>query len=62
MFTVGQSYYLTFWASAADGTITSKATAVEVAIPLIRFRDESGVETIVNVHSPAFAGAKLDVE
>jgi hypothetical protein len=54
MFTVGRSYYFSFWTSAAEGITTSKVKVLEVALPLVKVRDLDGVETIINVASAAF--------
>ena len=58
MFTVGRAYYLSFWTSPAEGITTNKVKVVEVAMPLLKVRDEDGAETIVNTSAAAFVGAK----
>jgi hypothetical protein len=41
---------------------TSKVTVLDVALPLVKVRDLDGVETIVNIASAAFVGAKAAEE
>jgi hypothetical protein len=45
-----------------DGITTNKEKIVEVAMPLLRVRDEDGAETIVNASAAAFVGAKAAEE
>lgn len=59
MFTPGRSYFVTVYVNAVESSHNYRATCLEVAMPLVRFQVEDGGETIVNVHSAAFVGAKL---
>lgn len=62
MFRAGRTYYLTFFVGGTEGSRTQLAKVVSVNLPLVLFRDEGGGETIVNVHSAAFVGAKVAEE
>ena len=61
MFKIGQVYEITMWVTGAAGGMhqAHAGTVVEIAMPLVKFRDESGAEAIVNTSSVAFVGAKL---
>ena len=56
MFVLNQSYEFTIWANGMHHNHVGKA--VEIAMPLVKFRDDTGAEAIVNTHSAAFVGAK----
>jgi hypothetical protein len=57
MFTLGKTYEFTIWANG--GHHNHVGEAIEIAMPLVKFRDETGAEAIVNTHSAAFVGAKV---
>jgi len=60
MFEIGRTYYVTVFISASAGSLVNKLTVIEVALPLVLFRDpETGAHTGLNVHSPAFVAWKL---
>lgn len=57
MFILGKTYEFTLFANGSHHSHVGRV--IEIAIPLIKFRDSLGAEAIVNVHSAAFVGAKL---
>jgi hypothetical protein len=57
MFTLGQSYEFTLFANGRHHSHVGRV--VEIAMPLVKFRDPLAAEAIINVHSAAFVGAKV---
>ena len=57
MFTLGKTYEFTIWANGGHHNHIGKA--IEIAMPPVKFRDETGAEAIVNTHSSGFVGAKV---
>ena len=55
----GRTYLVTLWAGGGTGkTQVQRAFVIDVQMPLARIRDEkTGVESVINLTSPAFAGA-----
>ena len=65
MFEVGKSYTIRMWEDGEDGTELAdydNCEVVEVSLPLIKFRQASNEDVIVNTASLAFVQATLESE
>lgn len=63
MFEVGKSYTIRMWEEGEDGTELAdhdNCEVVEVSLPLIKFRQATNEDVIVNTASLAFVQATLE--
>jgi hypothetical protein len=57
MFTIGRSYELTFFTASSKATANLKVVVLDISLPLIKVRDEKGIEFIINTSSTGFVSA-----
>jgi hypothetical protein len=65
MFEVGKSYTIRMWEDGEEGTELAdydNCEVVEVSLPLIKFRQATNEDVIVNTASLAFVQATLESE
>jgi hypothetical protein len=65
MFEVGKSYTIRMWEDGEEGTELAdydNCEVVEVSMPLIKFRQASNEDVIVNTASLAFVQATLETD
>jgi hypothetical protein len=65
MFEVGKSYTIRMWEEGEEGTGLAdydNCEVVEVSLPLIKFRQATNEDVIVNTASMAFVQATLETE
>jgi hypothetical protein len=65
MFEVGKSYTIRMWEDGEEGTELADydgCVVVEVAMPLIKFKQATNEDVIVNTASLAFVQATLESE
>jgi hypothetical protein len=63
MFEVGKSYTIRMWEEGEEGSIISdydNCEVVEVSLPLVKFKQSSNEDVIVNTASLAFVQATLE--
>ena len=58
MFEVGQSYFIETWDAVDDGTIENEYFVLAVENTLIKVREPSGEESILNTAAITFVGAR----
>jgi hypothetical protein len=64
MFEVGKSYTIRMWEDGEDGSGLAdydNCEVIEVSLPLIKFRQSSNEDVIVNTASLAFVQATLEI-
>ena len=65
MFEVGKRYTIKMWEDGEDGGALvhyDECEVIEIAIPLIKIRQPTGEEVIVNTASLAFVQATLEID
>ncbi|HMA71622.1 MAG TPA: hypothetical protein VKP67_09065 [Xanthobacteraceae bacterium] len=65
MFEVGKSYTIRMWEEGEEGGILAdydNCEVVEVLLPLVKFKQPSNEDVIVNTASLAFVQATLETE
>jgi hypothetical protein len=65
MFEVGKSYTIRMWEEGEEGTGLAdydNCEVVEVSLPLIKFRQATNEDVIVNTASMAFVQATLETD
>ncbi|HKD25838.1 MAG TPA: hypothetical protein VKC66_07950 [Xanthobacteraceae bacterium] len=65
MFEIGRSYTIRMWEEGEDGGVLAdydNCEVVEISLPLVKFRQSSNEDVIVNTASLAFVQATLEAE
>jgi hypothetical protein len=65
MFEVGKSYTIRMWEEGEEGGMLAdydSCEVVEISLPLVKFRQSSNEDVIVNTTSLAFVQATLETE
>ena len=65
MFEIGKSYTIRMWEDGEEGGMLAdydKCEVVEISLPLVKFRQSSNDEVIVNTASLAFVQATLEAD
>ena len=65
MFEVGKRYTIKMWEDGEDGGVLvhyDECEVIEIAMPLIKIRQPTGEEVIVNTASLAFVQANLETD
>jgi hypothetical protein len=65
MFEIGKSYTIRMWEDGEDGGALAdydSCEVVEIALPLVKFRQSSNEDVIINTASLAFVQATLETD
>lgn len=65
MFEIGKSYTIRMWEESEEGGMLAdydRCEVVEISLPLVKFRQSSNEDVIVNTVSLAFVQATLETD